>query len=68
MQIERIAVGGWFQRTSLHLSEVYDFLSAAASPLEELKPAKLAELRAALELRSVAMHPVTSSISMRWRE
>lgn len=34
MNIEKIYVGGWFQRTSLHLSEIYDFLRDADSPLD----------------------------------
>ena len=33
MRIERIYIGGWFQRTSLHLSEISDFLRTGSSPL-----------------------------------
>jgi len=34
MKVEKIFVGGWFQRTTLHLSEIYDFLKEAKSPLD----------------------------------
>jgi hypothetical protein len=54
MQIEHIYVGGWFQRTSLHLSELYDFLAEGSSPLE-LDPAKLKRLQRALDIQSVEM-------------
>jgi hypothetical protein len=33
MEIKRVYVGGWFQRTRLHLGEIYDFLRDADSPL-----------------------------------
>ena len=33
MTVEKLYVGGWFQRTTLHLSEIYDFLKDAESPL-----------------------------------
>lgn len=33
MEIKNIYVGGWFQRTRLHLGEIYDFLRDAQSPL-----------------------------------
>ncbi len=54
MQIERIYIGGWFQRTTLHLSEVHDFLENAHSPLE-LDQNKLKELRDALRINSLEM-------------
>lgn len=47
MKIERALVGGWFQRTTLHLSEVHDFLSGVPTSLP-LDPAKLDALHAAL--------------------
>jgi len=34
VNVQRIYVGGWFQRTTLHLSEIYDFLKEAQSPLD----------------------------------
>lgn len=51
---QKIYVGGWFQRTTLHLSEIYDFLESASSPLE-LDKSKLKSLRAALAIESVNM-------------
>lgn len=30
MKINSISVGGWFQRTTLQLSEIYDFLRGEA--------------------------------------
>ncbi len=33
MKIKNIAIGGWFQRTTLHLTEVWDFLKYESSPL-----------------------------------
>lgn len=47
MEIKRVYIGGWFQRTMLQLSEVYDFLRDGTSQLE-LDSEKLLELRKAL--------------------
>ena len=33
MQIQKIYIGGWFQRTTLHLTEVWDFLKYGKSHL-----------------------------------
>ena len=55
MKVEKIHVGGWFQRTSLHLSEIYDFLKEAHSPLD-LDQGKLKELHAQLSLKEVLLH------------
>lgn len=52
MEIEEVFIGGWFQRTTLHLTEVYDFLSRAESELE-LDAVRLQEMRRALELHNV---------------
>ena len=52
MQIEKIFVGGWFQRTTLHLSEIYDFLREAYSPLD-LEKKKLVALRDTLLINEV---------------
>lgn len=54
MEIKRVYVGGWFQRTRLHLGEIYDFLQTADSPLE-LDKSKLESLREALKIQSVHM-------------
>jgi hypothetical protein len=53
-KIQKIYVGGWFQRTTLHLSEIYDFLQSATSPLE-LDKEKLKMLRATMDIASVRM-------------
>lgn len=52
MKINSIYVGGWFQRTMLQLSEVYDFLRNGESRLK-LSQKKLDELRKNLQLGSV---------------
>lgn len=44
MKIENIYIGGWFQRTTLQLSEIYDFLKYAESELD-LDKKKLVKLR-----------------------
>ena len=54
MNIEKIYVGGWFQRTSLHLAEIYDFLRDAESPLS-LDKEKLKVLRAELVITSIKL-------------
>lgn len=54
MTIERVYVGGWFQRTTLHLSEIYDFLKEGVSPLN-LDKKNLESLRKALELETLEM-------------
>lgn len=52
MKINSIYIGGWFQRTMLQLSEIYDFLRNGESQLK-LSKKKLEELRRNLELGSV---------------
>lgn len=52
MNIERIYIGGWFQRTTLQLSEVYDFLRTAESKLK-LNKNKLVKLHNDLGIESV---------------
>lgn len=34
MQIQKIYIGGWFQRTTLHLTEIWDFLKYCKSSLD----------------------------------
>lgn len=34
MQIQKIYIGGWFQRTTLHLTEIWDFLKHGKSNLD----------------------------------
>jgi len=52
MEIKKIYIGGWFQRTLLHLREVYDFLRDAESPLDFDKN-KLDKLRKNLKIKNV---------------
>lgn len=52
MEIEKIYIGGWFQRTTLQLSEIYDFLRTGTSVLN-LKQEELTRLYQALELENV---------------
>lgn len=54
MQIKRVYIGGWFQRTTLHLSEIYDFLRKGYSSLE-LDKKKLKELQQNLKIESVEL-------------
>ncbi len=52
MKVKKIFIGSWFQRTTLHLSEIYDFLTTAESPLD-LDKNKLKTLRDNLNIISV---------------
>lgn len=52
MQIEKIYIGGWFQRTMLQLSEIYDFLRECKSQLN-LDEQKLMENRKGLEIGKI---------------
>lgn len=52
MKINSIYIGGWFQRTMLQLSEIYDFLRDASTQLK-LNKRKLEELREALSIGSI---------------
>jgi hypothetical protein len=54
MKIQKIYVGGWFQRTVLHLVEIYDFLKGADSPLD-LDKEKLNNFRDMLKIDSLEM-------------
>ncbi len=54
MKIKRVYIGGWFQRTTLHLSETYDFLREGTSSLG-LDEKKLKKLQHGLELESVEL-------------
>ena len=54
MEIKRVYVGGWFQRTRLHLGEIYDFLREAESPLD-LDSQKLRTLRDALNITELSL-------------
>ncbi len=52
MKIEKIYIGGWFQRTTLHLTEIWDFLKHENSRLDFTKKS-LAVARKTLLLKSV---------------
>lgn len=52
MIIQKIYIGGWFQRTTLHLTEIWDFLNAGNSNLD-LPKEKLNEARDSLSIISV---------------
>lgn len=55
MKVEKIFVGGWFQRTTLHLSEIYDFLKEADSPLD-LDKKKLKDLNKKLLIKDIQLN------------
>ena len=52
MKIQKIYIGGWFQRTTLQLSEIYDFLRDGESKLD-LDKKKLIKLHDAIELKDI---------------
>lgn len=52
MKITNVYIGGWFQRTMLQLTEIYDFLREAKSQLK-LDPEKLQEFRKALAIGKI---------------
>lgn len=52
MQIHKIYIGGWFQRTTLHLTEMWDFLKHGTSHLDFPKD-KLTEARNLLSLSEI---------------
>ncbi len=53
MHIQKIFIGGWFQRTTLHLSETWEFLAHGTSALA-LEKKELAAARAQLNIESVS--------------
>jgi len=54
MKLEKICVGGWFQRTHLHLREIYHFLKEGDSPLD-LDKRKLKSFQKNLKLKTAEM-------------
>jgi hypothetical protein len=52
VKIDKVILGSWYQRTTLHLTEVYDFLKRGLSRLD-LDKGKLKELQEDLNLVSV---------------
>src|SRR4051812_28542960 len=55
-QTFKVTYGGWYQRTTLHLSEVHYLFLKGESHLA-LSKEKLKSLQAALELRDVSREP-----------
>jgi len=53
MKIQKIYIGGWFQRTTLHLTEIWDFLKHEKSNLE-LNDQELANKRKNLKLKELS--------------
>jgi len=53
--VAQISIGGWFQRTVLHLSEIYDFLKYAESPLD-LDQSKLKAFRDGINPQDLTLH------------
>jgi hypothetical protein len=53
MTIQKIYIGGWFQRTTLHLTEIWDFLKHGRSSLDFTKE-KLHKARRSLSLEQVS--------------
>jgi hypothetical protein len=53
MNIEKIYIGGWFQRTTLHLSEIWDFFGEGTSFLA-LDKEEMARVRAELGISQVS--------------
>jgi hypothetical protein len=51
-RLYKITFGGWYQRTTLHLSEIYEYFSSSNSYLE-LDKNKLRELHSKLEITEV---------------
>ncbi len=52
MKIEQVSIGGWFQRTTLHLSEIYEFCKDGSSSLQ-LDKNKLKELQKSLDIQDI---------------
>lgn len=52
MKISSVCIGGWFQRTMLQLSEIYDFLREAKTQLA-LDQDKLIEFRKNLQIGKI---------------
>lgn len=54
MHVQRTYLGYWYQRTTLHLSEIYDFLKTGNSPLW-LDKSKLSALHRSLQIEEVGL-------------
>lgn len=54
MHVQKTYLGYWYQRTTLHLSEIYDFLKKGTSPLW-LDKSKLSVLHDSLQIEKVGL-------------
>lgn len=54
MHVQKTYLGYWYQRTTLHLSEIYDFLKSGKSPLW-LDKSKLLNLHDSLQIEKVGL-------------
>ena len=52
-EVVKVYFGGWYQRTTLHLTEIFNFLAEGKSELD-LSRQKLASLRAEMRIKSVS--------------
>jgi len=52
MKIERVYIGGWFQKTMIHLTEMYNFLKDGVA-VEGLDKKKLKDLRDAIGIQDL---------------
>ncbi|HEY1041767.1 MAG TPA: hypothetical protein VGE63_03540 [Candidatus Paceibacterota bacterium] len=52
MKIEQVSIGGWFQRTTLHLSEIYDLCKDGSSSLP-LESSKLKKFQKSLDIKTI---------------
>jgi hypothetical protein len=52
---KKIYIGGWFQRTILHLREIFNFLKTGQSPLKKLDSKKLQSFLEELKVDQVEM-------------
>jgi hypothetical protein len=53
MKISNVYIGGWFQRTMLQLTEIYDFLRSCDTKLDLLDKEKLKELHKSLQIGKI---------------
>lgn len=56
MKIQKIYIGGWFQRTTLHLTEIWNFLRYEKSDLD-FTSQELSKARSLLEIQKVSREP-----------
>ena len=62
MNISKIYIGGWFQRTTLQLSEIYDFVREGTSELA-LDKKKLVKLHNDLNMKEVEYLSIPQAVN-----